>query len=142
MATLSLGEIDASIRGSERALNAGALPGPVRRARQACAYWLKYAVTPGAGLFAEFYLLIVYNQVSGPFSQNLPWTTCYGPERDTITKMGSLAGLPVSTCGRCAGTGRGLTKEKLGMLVFGALADKVCTRCRLAGRSGGLTENG
>ena len=124
MATLSLGEIDASIRGSERALNAGALQGPVRRARQACAYWLKYAVTPGAGLFAEFYLLIVYNQVSGPFSQNLPWTTCYGPERDTITKMGSLAGLP------------------LGMLVFGALADKVCTRCRRAGRSGGLTENG
>ena len=53
MATLSLGEIDASIRGSERALSIGALPGPVRRARQALAYWFKYAATPGAGLFAE-----------------------------------------------------------------------------------------
>ena len=49
----------------------------------------------------------MYNQVSGPFSFYLPWTTCYGPQRDTITKMGSLAGLP------------------LGMLVFGALAARI-----------------
>ena len=68
------------------------------------------------------YLLIVYNQVSGPFSCYLPWTTCYGPERDTITKMGSLAGLP------------------LGMLVFGALADKVSTRSAAPGRGWGLTQ--
>ena len=66
----------------------------------------------------------MYNQVSGPFSFYLPWTTCYGPERDTITKMGSLAGLP------------------LGMLVFGALADKVSTgpgRSAAPGRGWGLT---
>lgn len=80
-------------------------------------------LTPaGTPTHTHSYLLIVYNQVSGPFSFYLPWTTCYGPERDTITKMGSLAGLP------------------LGMLVFGALADKVSSRSAVPGRGWGLTQ--
>ena len=87
------------------------------RAAAAC----RRATDPGWHTHTHSYLLIVYNQVSGPFSFYLPWTTCYGPERDTITKMGSLAGLP------------------LGMLVFGALADKVSSRSAAPGRGWGLT---
>ena len=97
--------------------------GMVEAAKAGLCYWFKYALTPGIGLFAEFYLITVYNQASTPFQKFEPWTTCYDESRNNITKIASIAGLPA------------------GMIIFGLLADvlgrrlgSICTiTCTLLG---------
>lgn len=118
MATLSVRDIDmvkerAEVRSS----------GMVEAAKAGLCYWFKYALTPGIGLFAEFYLITVYNQASTPFQKFEPWTTCYDESRNNITKIASIAGLPAV------------------MIIFGLLADvlgrrlgSICTiTCTLLG---------
>lgn len=120
MATFSLRDID---QVKERADVMKQRETIIGRSANGLAFWWKYAMTPGFGLFSEFYLMLLFNQLSTPFKQYEPWTTCYDENRNTQIKIASLAGLPV------------------GMIVFGFLADvlgrkwgSVCTiSCTLLG---------
>ena len=73
-------------------------------------HYVTVGLIPGFGLLSESYLLFIFNQVSGPFKQYAPWTTCYDGNRDGITKLSSLLGIVV------------------GMIVFGLFADKMGRR--------------
>ena len=70
MATLSIRDID-SVRQTASVVADDECSGNIlAKCAKGLAFWWKYAMTPGFGLFAEFYLMLLFNQL--PSSNLLP----------------------------------------------------------------------